>query len=123
VRPDEGRELLCQLARRHAGRRVGLGQLVLWVALGRDGRVAYAELESGEGELIPERDFGTPLAGLQLRPAAEDGVPRDVLFATQLIVRVRAEGSAPLRSGDRAAGYNPAPLWDVSRDPSGCSAG
>lgn len=120
VRPDEGREMLCQLGRRHAGRRVGLGQLVLWVALSRDGRVAYSEIESGEGVLIPEYDLLAPMATLQMRPATLDGIPQDLLFATQLLVRVRPEGPAPSRMPERMAGYTPIPLWDVSRDPSGC---
>lgn len=121
VRPDEGRELLCQLARRHASQRAGLGQLVLWVALGRDGHVAYAEIESGEGTLIPEYSLAAPLEQLELRPAMLDGVPQDLLFATQLLVRVRADGAGPQRVPERRAGFTPAPLWDVSRDPSGCS--
>lgn len=120
VREDEGREVLCQLARRHAGRRVGLGQLLLWVALSREGRVAYAEMESGEGTLIPEDALLAPMRSLELRPAAVDGVPRDVLFATQLLVRVRPDGAGPRRSGERLAGFTPVPLWDYSRDPSGC---
>ena len=122
VRPDEGREVLCQLGRRHAGSRVGLGQLVLWVALTREGRVAYAEIESGEGELIPEHALLAPTATLQLRPAQLDGDPQDLLFATQLLVRVRPEGRAPQRASDRLAGFTPLPLWDVGRDPSGCGS-
>lgn len=120
VRPDEGREVLCQLGRRHAGSRVGLGQLVLWFALARDGRIAYAEIETGEGGLIREGELLAPLGTLEMRPPTLDGVPQDQVFATQLLVRVRPEGRGPRRSPERVSGSTPMPLWDASRDPSGC---
>jgi hypothetical protein len=121
VRPDVGRQVACQMVRRHGVRRVGITELMLWVVLSREGRVAYSELHASDGSLVPEHELRDEIAALQLRPATVDGVPQDILFATSLMVRVRPEVRPTQRLGRRFAS-GPAPMWHLLRDPSGCPA-
>lgn len=100
--PEQGRDRLRRLAEAHAGRRVGIGQLVLYMAVTREGELAYVEVESGEGEIIPEDALGEALRGVRMRPAALDGVPQDLIVGAPMYLRVEREGgSGPMRNPGR----------------------
>jgi hypothetical protein len=93
LQPEEARSRLLRLIEYGRTRRPGVNQVLIWLAVDRQGQVVYSEVERADGEIVPHERISYLTQGSWTSVASREGVPVDSFIRIETELCTPGEGS------------------------------